>query len=312
MNDIFVSVIMPVYNGEEWLVEAIDSILNQSYENFEFIIVDDCSTDNSYELLKKQAKKDKRIKLFKTTENYGNPGGSGGFAIKKCSNKSKYILPMDQDDISVLTRIDKSVNFMESHPEVDICGGWQKMFGLKNRVSKSVENNDDIKARLITGCPFGHSTVIIKKELLDHNDFTYENKLCQDYQLWAQAALEYNAIFHNLQEVLLKYRTHKKQTSYKNGKLKIRSNEVREYQLRKLGFTSQKEIDFHNDWKRKTLPRNKENLNSLRAHIDKILKLNLEKGLYPVEALEKRMEYLYRVEKSKNKRSVKMVRRFFK
>jgi GT2 family glycosyltransferase len=110
-------------------------------------------------LFKKYAKQDKRIKLFKTPKNYGNPGGPGQLAIKK----SKYILPIDQDDIAVKDILKESIIFMENNPNIDICGGWQQFFGDSKRISKSVEQDEDIKARLLNGCPFGHSTRFCRK-----------------------------------------------------------------------------------------------------------------------------------------------------
>ncbi len=297
-----VSVIMPVYNGDKFLEETVQSILSQTYSNFEFIIVDDCSTDNSYKILEKLAQLDNRIRLLKTESNYGNPGGTGAFAIRHVAEDSKYILPMDQDDLAAKKRLELSVDFMENHPDVDICGGWQKLFGAKSRVSKNVASDSEIKARLLTGCPFSHSTTIFRKAFFAKHDLNYKNDFCQDYRLWVEAFLNHNATFANIQQILLYYRVHNGQRSKGNQLIFQASDELRGEQLKKLGVTSQDEIDLHNDWKRKRLKRTPENLMRLKLHFLKILKLNRETKVYPAVALEKRLIHLYRYTLLKSKR----------
>lgn len=300
-NNPLVSVIMPVHNGSEWFDETIESILNQTYSNFEYIIVDDCSKDNSFELLKKYAEQDKRIKLLQTPKNCGNPGGPAKYAIEHADENSKYYLPIDQDDIAVLDRLEKSVKFMEENPDIDICGGWQKMFGTKSRISKSVEFDEEIKARLLNGCQFGHSTTIFRRSFFDKHNLNYKDQLCQDYTLWVEACFDHGAKVHNMQEVMLYYRVHSKQTSHDNPVLRAASDKVRAYQLKKLGFTDEKEIEFHNKWKRKKLPKDKKVIKQLKEHIKKIISLNESANIYPHKALVKRMNHLYKKELLKRK-----------
>lgn len=114
-----VSVIMPTYNVEKYVGEAIESILNQTYENFEFIIVDDCSTDSTYEICKKYANQDSRIKLYKNSENL-KISKTLNFALSKSTGK--YILRMDGDDISVPDRIEKMKVFLDANPKVKLVG----------------------------------------------------------------------------------------------------------------------------------------------------------------------------------------------
>lgn len=114
-----VSVIMPTYNVEKYVGEAIASILNQTYENFEFIIVDDCSTDSTYEICKKYANQDSRIKLYKNSENL-KISKTLNFALSKSTGK--YVLRMDGDDISVPNRIEKMKAFLDANPKVKLVG----------------------------------------------------------------------------------------------------------------------------------------------------------------------------------------------
>lgn len=114
-----ISIIMPTYNVEKYVGEAIESILNQTYENFEFIIVDDCSTDSTYEICKKYANQDSRIKLYKNSENL-KISKTLNFALSKSTGK--YVLRMDGDDISVPDRIEKMKAFLDANPKVKLVG----------------------------------------------------------------------------------------------------------------------------------------------------------------------------------------------
>ncbi|TXJ00169.1 MAG: glycosyltransferase family 2 protein [Neisseriales bacterium] len=120
-----ISVVMPVYNAEKYITEAVESILNQTYSDFEFIIIDDCSTDSSYQILQKYAEKDKRIRIFRNDTNR-KQAYTKNFAIKLA--KGKFIAFMDADDISLPARFTKQVTFMESHPDIGVCGTWIKVF----------------------------------------------------------------------------------------------------------------------------------------------------------------------------------------
>lgn len=300
--NVFVSVIMPVYNGVAYLNETIESILNQTYENFEFVIVDDCSTDDSYQLLKSWADKDNRIKLFKSPSNFGNPGGSGAFAMTHISNDSKYILPIDQDDIAVTHRLEKSILFMEENKNVDICGGWQKMFGTKDRIVKKPEKNNEIKAQMLTTCPISHSTTIFRKKFFDISSLNYQDGTAHDYMLWSQAMIEGNATFHNLQEILLHYRMHENQVSHQNTKWDNLIKAVRSYQLKELGFTSKEELDFHNYWKDRKMKLSSKEIRKLKAHFKQIIKLNETDKIYPPNELKEHLTAQYRKTLLKSKK----------
>lgn len=118
-NGILVSVIMSVYNSEKYVEESVRSIMKQSYSNLEVLIADDCSTDNSYEILLKLANEDSRIKIIKKEHN---------FKLAKTLNKliklakGKYIARMDSDDIALPERIEKQVYFLENNYDIDFCG----------------------------------------------------------------------------------------------------------------------------------------------------------------------------------------------
>jgi len=207
MNEIpIISVIMPVYNAEEYLDEAIQSILNQTYNDFEFIIINDGSTDKSLEIIEKYKKQDERIVVI-TRENKGlvvslNEG------IEKA--KGKYIARMDADDISLPTRFEKQIEFMQNK-NLDICGSHFFIVNEQSRylsarvVSCKIDFNYMILSRSV---PFAHGSVMIKKDFLLEHELAYGKTVynkAEDYALWIEFANNHAKI-SNVDEFLFKYR----------------------------------------------------------------------------------------------------------
>ena len=199
-----ISVILPVYNGEKYLKEAIESILNQTYKDFEFIIINDGSTDKSLDIIEKYKKEDERIIVI-SRENKGliatlNEG------IEKA--KGKYIARMDQDDISLSNRFEEQLKIMENDKEIVVCGSWINVFGenRKEKISKYFQYDKEIKANLIMSCCFAHPSVMMRRDaFLDNNIWYDENfKNAEDYHLWTQLARV--GKFYNIPKVLLNYR----------------------------------------------------------------------------------------------------------
>jgi len=305
---IFVSVVMPVYNGANYVAETIESILHQTHRNFEFIIVDDCSTDNSHEILERYALQDQRIKLYKTEKNHGNPGGASAFGVCKAASRSQYILMTDQDDISHRERLDIQVDFMERNPSVDISGGRMRLFGGHHRLTRPALSDDAIKALLLTSSPISNPTIIFRKGFLDENNLNYRNQTSHDYLLLAEAALEHGAVFQNLKNVLVYYRCHESQSSSTLQKsIHVTSNQVREYQLKKLGICAPEDIALFNCWKVNQMDRSGTDMENLMHLFQTIINRNLERQLYPHHALVKRLKHLYRKELFKAKKIFQLV-----
>ena len=305
---IFVSVVMPVYNGANYVAETIESILNQTHRNFEFIIVDDCSTDNSPEILERYALQDRRIKLYKTEKNHGNPGGASAFGVRKAASRSQYILMTDQDDISHRERLDIQVDFMERNPSVDISGGRMRLFGGHHRLTRPALSDDAIKALLLTSSPISNPTIIFRKRFLDETNLNYRNQTSHDYLLLAEAALEYGAVFQNLRNVLVYYRCHGSQSSSTlQEPIQITSNRVREYQLQKLGICDPEDIDLFNRWKANRMYRSGKDLENLMHLFQNIINRNQENRFYPHHALVKRLRHLYRKELLKSKKILQLI-----
>lgn len=216
-----VSVVMSVYNAEKYLEEAIDSILSQTYKDFEFIIINDGSTDYSLEIIKKYKKQDERIVVI-SRENKGlivslNEG------IEKA--KGKYIARMDADDISLPTRFEEQINLM-SKENLDICGCH---YFVMNKEKKYIDtiltplDNASLVLYLAFAVPFAHGSVMIKKSFLLENNILYGQKVdfAEDKALWIQL-YETEAKFGNVNKILFEYREFNESLSKrKYKKLKI-------------------------------------------------------------------------------------------
>ncbi|MDR2410364.1 MAG: glycosyltransferase [Bacteroidales bacterium] len=199
-----VSVIIPCYNCEKYVKEAIISILNQTYQNLEVIITDDCSTDTTYKILEEIASGDSRIRLFRNDKNKG---------VTKTLNamldeaNGTYIARMDADDISLPKRIEEQVKFLQTHPDYGICGCsvWHiDKDGKKIGKSLLPFSNSDIQYYKIFSSPFYHPAVMIISSLILKERYD-ENFLCaQDYELWIRLLKKTKA--ENLPKILFCYR----------------------------------------------------------------------------------------------------------
>lgn len=205
-----VSVVMPVYNGSRYLREAIDSILSQTYSNFELYIVNDGSTDDSENIIKSYT--DPRVKYLANKRNSGicvtlNKGLS--------ASTGKYIARMDCDDISMPHRFEIQVAYLETHPEVGIVGSDIVTFGegLEDRYFDFLHDRESCKAGLIFNTCFAHPSVMIRRDVLSAHQLYYDDEFrgVEDYELWCRMA-RYTHLF-NINQPLLHYRLHKNQVT---------------------------------------------------------------------------------------------------
>ena len=154
-----VSVIMPVYNGASFISKTIESILNQTYKNFELLILDDFSSDNSIEIIK--SFKDERIKLFTNKNNAGYIQGLN-FLVNR--SKGEFIARNDQDDISLPERLDKQLALFKRKPKLSIVGGQIKAFGKYIKKVSYPVNYNDCRSQLLFNTCLHHPTVIFKRK----------------------------------------------------------------------------------------------------------------------------------------------------
>lgn len=205
-----ISVIMSVYNGEVYLAEAIESVRKQTFKNWEFIIINDCSTDSTDEILADFSSKDKRIKVYKNEVNLRLPA-SLNKAVSLCSGK--YIARMDADDICLPDRLEKQYKFMEENCETAVSSC--RFLILKNGVfapGASRRRNDDqaLRAMLLVTNPVLHPGVIAKAEVMKKFPYDSSFTCTEDLELWTRMVIEDYKI-QLLPEYLIIYRLHDKQ-----------------------------------------------------------------------------------------------------
>lgn len=208
-----VSVIMTSFNSELTICEAIDSILNQTFSNLELIIVDDCSSDSTLNLIKQYA--DPRIKLFQLKKN-GGLARALNFGFTKV--KGKFIARMDSDDVSLKERIEIQVKFLHSHSEIDLVGSnahlCDENLNVIGELNKPL-NFNLIKDFMKYNSPCIHPTWMFRKCILEEN-YSYNEKLIvsQDYDFLARLVLNGKKIA-NIPQTTLFYRHIKSSSSYK-------------------------------------------------------------------------------------------------
>ena len=204
MEDKLVTIIMPVYNAELYLKDAIESVLAQSYKNFIFMIINDGSTDQTEKIILEY--KDERIQYISNEENLG---------IVKTLNKgialsyTKYIARMDADDICAPERLQQQINVMEQDSQIALLGTWAELIDEQEKyVGKLTPytNDKSIRTALLFSNIFVHSSVMIRRHILEMNDWRYDehHKAVEDYGLWIKISNKYKVQI--LPEMLLKYR----------------------------------------------------------------------------------------------------------
>lgn len=202
-----ISVVMPVYNSEKFLPSAIESILNQSYNKYEFLIFNDASSDNSKEIINNYLKLDSRIKFYNSSVNKGY-----SYWLNESLKyiRSDYLVRMDADDVSDLYRFEKQYNFLKKNQEYSVVGSFIKIIDENDRLirkSKYPITNDGIKRHLKNFSTFAHPSTMI--------NVTYLNKIggyrtifepAEDYDLWTRLSII--SKMHNIPQYLLNYRQH--------------------------------------------------------------------------------------------------------
>lgn len=233
---------MPVYNAERYLAQAIDSVLKQTYSDFELVLINDGSTDSSKEII--LSYNDGRIRYIENEKNIGivNTLNKG---VDLCNGE--YIVRMDADDVCNPSRFERQIAFMRKHPEVGVCGSWITLIDENNNVTGSnlsQVKSEFIKIHQLFSVPFNHPSVIVKSELLKQTP--YEHVIAaEDYDLWCR--LEEQTEFANIPELLLQYRWHQTNVSKEKADIQQESKDsVILKQLKKLGLTpTEEEFRIH-------------------------------------------------------------------
>lgn len=209
-----ISVLTPVYNAENYIVESVESILNQSFKDFEYILLDDASTDNTPQIIKTLALKDSRIK-FITNEKNLYIAGNRNKALSLATGE--YIVWQDADDISLLSRLEKQYEFMEKHLDVGICGSYLEFFSQEEGttgVREYATSDKELRSKIFRYSPVAQPSAIIRKSVLDKvGDYDLSMPPAEDLDMSFRIGMV--SKFANIPEVLVKYREHPSSATFK-------------------------------------------------------------------------------------------------
>lgn len=234
MNSPKVSIITSVYNNEDFIIDSVVSLISQSFEDFELILIDDGSTDSTYNLIR--TIKDERIRLFKR-DNFGLTK-SLNFALSQA--KGEWIARHDCDDMSMYNRLEIQMKFLKNNPDIDIIGSSLYKFHEKYRFINEIffypTLHEEILNALKIYNPFVHGSVIIRKEIFKKIGFYNEQyRYVQDYELWNRVLKKYKS--HNIIDPLYIRNVHKKSSEININKNKI-FDEIRKKYYPNCDFSS--------------------------------------------------------------------------
>jgi glycosyltransferase involved in cell wall biosynthesis len=266
-----VSVIMPVFNGETFLRDAIDSILNQTFQDFELVIINDGSTDSSANIIRSYT--DPRLVFINNEINTGLPRvrNQGLYA-----SRGEYIAWLDCDDVSVPERLDIQEKFLDKHSQIGVCGAWVKMVdGDKELIARYPADPEYIRASLLFNNFVVNSTVMMRAACTREVGLRFDlsHHLSQDYGLWVRIPKPWQIT--NLPKVLTIYRIHTSQVTalHKQKQIDI-AWEIQKEQLAGLGiFPTEKERLIHLNLSG-LVHHTLENLDQIFESRDYLLKLN--------------------------------------
>lgn len=285
-----VSIITSVYNCEKYVSEMIDSILAQSYEQWEMIIIDDASTDSTWDVISKYH--DERIKKIRNAKNEGlTKNLNKGIAYAK----GEYIARIDGDDIAYPNRLEIQVNYMKTHHDVALLGSWMSVFGEKTDIFQSNLEQEKMNINLIMNAVMFHPTFMIRKSVIDKYGIRYNENLryAQDYELEYQVS-KYGKI-SNISDVLVKYRIHAKQVTVEKYQEQMNcANIVRKEILQDINVVLS-DLDF-DAWCNFCLMKQHDidTQEKVVKIIDTILKSNHELKKYRQDLLEKILDSTYK------------------
>jgi hypothetical protein len=207
-----ITVLMSVHNGEQFLPEALDSILRQTFADFELLAFDDCSTDGSLAILQSYARADARVHVV---ENQRNLGLTKTLNTGLAMARAPYVARMDADDVSLPLRFAKQIEFLESNPQVEVVGTWADVIDGAGRHVETMQppgTNAQIQKQLLVSNCLVHPSVMFRTAAVRAvGGYSEQLRYSQDYELWLRLAERCE--LENLQQVLLKYRVHAGQVS---------------------------------------------------------------------------------------------------
>jgi glycosyltransferase involved in cell wall biosynthesis len=234
---------MPVYNGEKYIRQAIDSVMQQTYSNFELLLIDDASTDSSVEIIKGYT--DPRIRLIRNENNLGI-SDSRNRGIDLCN--TEYIALMDDDDIALPTRLEKEIEFLDKNQDIDVVGGHLRVIDHKgqdmNKQWSVYLNPNYIKAYFLLGNTVANGTALFRKKFVDEHNIRFRNNYygAEDYRFWVECSLK--GKIANIDEIFLYWRTGH---NHETGRVNAYNQKEREEAIDKIHTFALEQAGFQLD-----------------------------------------------------------------
>jgi glycosyltransferase involved in cell wall biosynthesis len=276
---------MPIYNGEAFLREATDSILSQTYSDFDFLVIDDGSSDTSAAIIRTYS--DPRIQLLQNTKLVG--------IVESLNNgldlaRGEYVARMDCDDISLSQRLARQVAFMDSHPEVGACGMWVKTMGEPaGDVWQHPTDPEIVKCRLLFESVIAHPSAMMRRNFFGEAGLSYRNSYpcAEDYDLWVRCAKNFPLL--NIPDVLLLHRIHSGQVGLRNGQdQRAAAKQIRLAQVENLGIKpTNAELELHQSVSTLEFQASKRFITQVDAWLQRLQAANEKTCIYPEPAFSR-------------------------
>ena len=279
-----VSVVLPVYNVADYIESAVDSVLKQTFADFELLIFDDCSTDGT--AARVQAMTDPRIRFFQNSRNLGR-AGTDNAAIPHV--RGEFIAKMDGDDLCCPGRLARQVAYLKGHPQVNMVGGWMQNFGASNYLNRYPATPEAAQVLTLFTPPIGNPSVMLRASLLREGNMRYDATLRQaeDYDFFARYLRELQIV--TLPEVHIRYRVPNAADPCRAAVLAERArvaNELRTRLLTDWGLVcSAQELHVHNTIAALERPLGDVSLTEAEAWLCRLLRHNHERPLFEPAAL---------------------------
>ena len=217
-----VSVLMPVYKTAPYLREAMDSMLCQTFKDFELIVFNDCSPDNAEKIL--DAYDDPRIIRYKGEKNVGL---SNVLNVGIGMARGKYIARMDSDDISLPQRLQVQIDYLDKHTDVDLVSVGMQLFGARETTWIREQNVEKVKIEALFHSPVLHASSVWRKDSFEQYGLRFRQEMVpsEDYDLWTRSLVKGLKLI-NLPDVLYKYRIHDAQATFQTDKTAEKDRQV--------------------------------------------------------------------------------------
>ena len=286
MNKPVLSVIMPVYNAEPYVAEAIQSILNQTFKDFEIVIINDGSDDSSKIIIK--SFNDSRINYFENAQNKGIAfSRNRGLEL----SRGEFIGMLDADDIAYPSRFEKQITFLRRNKDYGMIGSWVTFIDENSKKLpggwKLKAKPEEIPSIMLFNNYFTQSSVLIRKQSLNNINYVSGFDIGEDYLMWLEISKKTKV--WNLQEYLVMYRVHTKSITQSNKLIKNQfEKSIFKAELVKIGIeATEKELELHMKIKSNNAINNIKDLVSIERWLLKIMKNNNELELYNTKILNK-------------------------